>query len=144
MRMACAALAALLIGGAGAAHAAGTPHTSVDDARVVSRSTDHVTQATLGRNQPCPGGWVCLYEHAHFNHDRDGRMLKFRDDYWQLFSDYGFQEQVSSWKNRLERDACLSWDWPPGSRRLTLAAEANSAAMGDWNDRARGVKPGDC
>jgi hypothetical protein len=39
-----------------------------------------------------------------------GRKLQFRDDTWQQLSGYGFNDKASSWKNRLNRDACLSWD----------------------------------
>lgn len=138
------AFAIFLIGGAGVAYLTATPPNTVDDGQVFWSGPSHVKQASLGRGQPCPAGWLCLYEHPDFNRDQDGRMLKFRDDYWQRFGDYGFQDQTSSWKNHLGYDACLSADWPPGNRRLPLAGCASAAVLGDWNDAARGVKPGDC
>ncbi|MGQ0774960.1 MAG: peptidase inhibitor family I36 protein [Pseudonocardiales bacterium] len=138
------AFAVFLIGGAVVSYIIATPPTAVHDGQVFSSSVDHLAQVTLGRGQPCPTGWLCLYEHPEFNRDQDGRMLKFRDDYWQRFGDYGFEDQTSSWKNHLGYNACLSGDWPPGNRRLPLAGCASAAVMEDWNDAARGVKPGDC
>ncbi|MGH3938757.1 MAG: peptidase inhibitor family I36 protein [Pseudonocardiaceae bacterium] len=138
------AFAIFLIGGAGVAYIIATPPTAVDDGQIFSSTPERVTPATLGRDQPCPAGWLCLYEHPDFNRDQDGRMLKFRDDYWQRFDDYGFQDQTSSWKNHLGYNACLSGDWPPENRRLPLAGCASAAVLGNFDDTARGVKPGDC
>jgi hypothetical protein len=88
----------------------------------------------------CPAGWLCLYQDANFQ----GRMLKFRDNQWQQLSGYGFNDKTSSWKNRLGRAACLSWNWPPGSKKVSLSANGESTHMGSWNDEASGVKAGPC
>jgi len=89
----------------------------------------------------CPSGWLCLWEHS----DASGRMLQFRDNRWQQLSAYGFNDKASSWRNRLGRDACLSWDWPHrGSQKIRLSNGGYSAHMGRWNDQASGVKSGAC
>ncbi|HEU0088878.1 MAG TPA: peptidase inhibitor family I36 protein [Pseudonocardiaceae bacterium] len=107
-------------------------------------SAPPVSVPSFGRNQPCPDGWLCLYEHPQFNRDADGRMLKFQDDYWQRLREWGFDEQTSSARNRLPRDSCLSRQWPADAARLTLAAGSDTATLGTWNDQASGVKPGPC
>ncbi|MGH3938758.1 MAG: peptidase inhibitor family I36 protein [Pseudonocardiaceae bacterium] len=90
--------------------------------------------------QDCPSGWLCLYEHTNYK----GRMLKFKENRWQQLSAFGFNDKASSWKNRLGRDACLSWNWPAGDRRISLASGGSSTQLGSWNDEASGVKPGRC
>lgn len=50
----------------------------------------------------CPAGWLCLW------HDKDysGRMLEFKSvGYWQNLTNYGFNDQMSSWRNRTSHDA---------------------------------------
>lgn len=98
-------------------------------------------QAAALAAQDCPSGWLCLYEHNDFK----GLMKKFKDNKWQQLSGYGFNDKASSWKNRLGRDACLSWDWPhQGSRKVSLSSGGSSTQLGSWNDEASGVKPGRC
>ncbi|HEU0089439.1 MAG TPA: peptidase inhibitor family I36 protein [Pseudonocardiaceae bacterium] len=133
-----AALTALLVGGGGTANAAAAQ--TLQKPVGVPHATGGPSQAASGA-RACPSGWLCLYEHANFQ----GRMLKFRDDYWQQLSSYGFNDKTSSWKNRLNRNACLSKHWPAaGAPKLRLEAGACSARMGDWNDEASGVKAGRC
>lgn len=43
----------------------------------------------------CVTGWVYLYEHANFG----GRRLQFSAGRWQNLTNYGFNDQVSSWRN---------------------------------------------
>lgn len=139
-----ATLAALLIGGSGAASAAAIGQTSASQDSVSWSSADRSTLAAVGRDQPCPQGWVCLYEHPNFNRDQDGRMLRFQENRWQRLGEFGFNDKTSSWKNRLGRDACLAKHWPVTNDRLHLEEGASSAGMGGWNDEASGVKPGSC
>jgi Peptidase inhibitor family I36 len=103
----------------------------------VSRSSIHSSALA---SADCPSGWLCLYQDADFR----GRMLKFRDDQWQQLSGYGFNDATSSWKNRLGRTACLSWNWPPGNKKISLSSNGESAHMGSWGDEASGVKAGAC
>jgi hypothetical protein len=46
----------------------------------------------------CPGGWVCLWHDGGYS----GRMLKWSDPGTRVphLSDYGFNDQMSSWANR--------------------------------------------
>ena len=107
-RAACAALATLaaLIGGSGAAHAAATPKASAGAERGTGSHIDSSAQVT-GRDQPCPDGWLCLYEHRDFNHEQNGHMLKFKDDKWQPLNPRGFNDKTSSWRNRMGRTRAL-------------------------------------
>lgn len=98
----------------------------------------------LGRSQPCPEGWLCLYEHPQFNRDQAGRILKFQDDYWQPLQGWDFDNHASSARNLLGRDACLSADWPPGAAKLRIAASADQATLSDWDNQASGIKLGPC
>lgn len=98
----------------------------------------------LARDQPCPDGWLCLYEHPHFNRDQAGRMLKFQDDYWQPLQEWDFDNHASSARNLLGRDACLSADWPVGASRLRVATGADPSTLSDWDDQASGIKLGPC
>jgi Peptidase inhibitor family I36 len=125
-------MAITLVLPAGIAQAAPAPDTQVNRSSAYSSalaSTD------------CPSGWLCLYQDANFR----GRMLKFRDNHWQQLSSFGSNDKTSSWVNHLGRYVCLSWNWPPGGRRVSLPP-GESAHMGSWNDKASGVKagPGDC
>lgn len=98
----------------------------------------------LARDQPCPDGWFCLYEHPHYNRDQAGRMLKFQDDYWQPLQEWNFDNHASSLRNRLGRDACLSADWPVGASELRVATGTAPGALGDWDNQASGIKLGPC
>ncbi len=98
----------------------------------------------LGRGQPCPEGWFCLYEHPQFNRDQAGRVLKFQDDYWQPLQGWDFDNHASSARNLLGRDACLSADWPPGASKFRIAADADQTALSDWDNQASGIKLGPC
>lgn len=107
-------------------------------------SSDGSAELTVGRNQPCPTGWLCLYEHSYWNSNESGRMLKFRDNRWQQLSVLGFNDKASSWRNHLGRNACVSSDWPAeGSPKLKLEP-GSSAQLGGWSDEASGVKAGRC
>jgi hypothetical protein len=133
-----------LAGATGTTAAAATPQRPASVEQVLWTSPDGTAQITLGRNQRCPSGYVCLYENTYWNQRKSGRMLKFRDSTWQQLSRYGFNDKTSSWRNHTGRGACLSWNWPAkGSPKLPLAP-GSSAAMGKWNEKASGVKAGRC
>jgi hypothetical protein len=58
----------------------------------------------------CPEDWMCFFEHANYG----GRRLRFRDCcYFQYFSNYGMQNRVSSWRNRLDVNDVRVWDTGP-------------------------------
>jgi hypothetical protein len=46
-------------------------------------------------------GWVCLYEHSNFG----GRNLRFGCGYQGNLTDWGFNDQMSSWSNNTGCDA---------------------------------------
>lgn len=103
------------------------------------------TQGTpLARDQPCPDGWLCLYEHPRHNRDRAGRMLKFQDDYWQPLREWDFDNHASSVRNLLGREACLAADWPVGASKLRVAPATAPATLSDWDNQASGIKLGPC
>jgi hypothetical protein len=43
----------------------------------------------------CPSGWVCLFADPNFG----GRMPRFGNGYTGNMSDWGFNDQMSSWRN---------------------------------------------
>lgn len=85
--------------------------------------------------QRCPNGWSCFFEHDGWG----GRMLKFCScDVWRHFSDYGFNNQTSSWHNALGKSVEVNDDDAPSPIHLwNEDANARSSYVGDWaNDRA--------
>lgn len=102
------------------------------------------TALPAAADQACPDGWFCLYEHPNFNRQTAGRMLKFRDGYWQPLRDHSFEEQTSSVQNRLTRESCLSAGWPADGRTIAVPAGADRPTLSGWEDRASGLKAGPC
>nr|WP_269329155.1 peptidase inhibitor family I36 protein [Kineosporia babensis] len=51
----------------------------------------------------CSDGYSCLYEHANW----DGRRLQFFTCRYENLSDYGFQDQTSSWHNNQNTKASV-------------------------------------
>jgi hypothetical protein len=83
----------------------------------------------------CPGGgWACFFE------DRDwgGRMLQFRScGYIQWFSDYGFENQTSSWHNRQAFRSVNVFDVAEGELWFMEQGNVSSSYVGDRrNDKA--------
>ncbi|MGH3938760.1 MAG: peptidase inhibitor family I36 protein [Pseudonocardiaceae bacterium] len=100
---------------------------------------------TPPRDQPCNGGWVCLYQHSDFNRHEDGRKLQYREDYWQPLGEQDFDGRTSSWKNNLGRDACLSLQWPVVTTTLRLPTGAAGVSMEPgWDNAVSAIKPGPC
>lgn len=106
----------------------------------------------------CPSDWVCLYQDINYNAETNARMIKFRDCCaWQnLFPprvDPTFNDQLSSWRNRMSKDAHVSWhrDGNPqaASGRLCMNNNSSDAWVGnnwssyfndDWNDQASAIQ----
>ncbi len=86
----------------------------------------------------CPAGWLCLW------HDEGylGRMLEFQSvGYWQNLTDYGFNDQMSSWRNRTSHDAEWSYDINGGGTTRCMASGASAKYVGDGdNDQASAIK----
>ncbi len=96
-----------------------------------------VTLAGPTTSTPCPNGWTCLYQDANWL----GRMLQFATPgYWQNLSDYGFNDQTSSWSNHRGNASYLSFDAGGYGDHLTLGGNSHSAYVGDyWNDNASAI-----
>jgi len=137
--------AMLLTGEMGIASTAVSSQTPVSE-RVLWSSPDGTAQLVFGRNQRCSSGYVCLYEHTYWNRYENGRMLRFKDSRWQQLSRWGFNDETSSWSNRLGRNACLSKHWPvrAGTPKLTLEPGRAAKMAKGWNDQASGVKAEGC
>ena len=110
-------------------------------------SSDAVVLGVYSTNphgQPCPDGYICLYQDAEFNTTGDHDRAQFRQwgDTGQTIqlSAYGFNDETSSWINNKNRtDAVLWWDYPAGgsgNRRICLDSSSRSSHMGGWNDKA--------
>src|SRR5947209_7475635 len=55
-----------------------------------------LSSAASASASSCPSGYLCLFQDANFG----GRMLQFHDGgYWQNLTNYGFNDQMSSWVN---------------------------------------------
>lgn len=84
----------------------------------------------------CPYGelnqWACFYADVDFG----GRMLEFQDcGYEQYFSNYGFQDETSSWVNTKSVDVSVFdysgyqlWMESPNSKSSWVGSAANDRA----------------
>jgi hypothetical protein len=85
----------------------------------------------------CSAGYTCLYEHR----DYGGRRLQWRDVQLINLNDYGFNDKMSSWRNRNSRDA--RWYHDVGgrgtSRCMQAGASVSYVGSGD-NDRASSLR----
>lgn len=93
----------------------------------------------------CDNGAICVYEHAAGNDHDDAddddnpRKLTFYDTNQRIeFSNYGFNDQASSVRNRKDRTDARMWkDNPAGSSR-SLCSDSSSFTghFGGFNDEA--------
>lgn len=73
----------------------------------------------------CPEDWMCFFEHANYG----GRRLRFRDCcYYQYFSNYGMQNRVSSWRNRLDVNDVRVWDTGPSPDVLLWCSDTHATS----------------
>lgn len=98
----------------------------------------------------CLSGYACLFENRDFNHnDSSGRVLQFRQCNisgdsncdWQDLADYGFNDQMSSWRNKRSADA--RWDWHSngsGTHRCMDSLSRSSYVGAGDNDEASAIK----
>lgn len=85
----------------------------------------------------CPDGWVCLWKDINY----EGRMLEFQTrGEWQSLVPYGFNDEASSWRNRTNDDAKLSWNKEGGEPHLCMQPNSSASSMGNWNDNATEIK----
>lgn len=85
----------------------------------------------------CPVNWVCLWEHQNYT----GQMVQYRDCCpWYNLGDVGFNNTMSSWRNRKTVDAKVADNTDGGGERLCLNDGAQSASVGSWDNRATSIK----
>lgn len=86
----------------------------------------------------CPPDWVCLWEHTDFA----GTMIQVHDCCgWLNLADVGFNNKMSSWRNRRGVDAKVAEFAGGGGERLCLNNGSSDNNVGAaWNDRATSVK----
>jgi hypothetical protein len=86
----------------------------------------------------CPSNWVCLWHDSQFS----GRMLQFQECcQWQNLSDYGFDDQMSSWANKRDFDA--RWAYLPngGGTVRCMDSHSNNSWVGNTdNDKASSIR----
>jgi hypothetical protein len=71
----------------------------------------------------CPEDWLCLYQHANYA----GRFLWFQDCcYFQYLTDYGFQNQTTSWRNRLDNNDVRFWDMAPSPDKVLWCSDTHA------------------
>lgn len=67
-------------------------------------------------------GWYCFFQNSGFG----GRRLRFQDSgYFQYLSDYGFENQTTSWVNNRNQDVRV-WDNNTG---LLWCSDSHSASL---------------
>lgn len=85
----------------------------------------------------CEDGWVCIWEHANYA----GRMLQFQDrGYWQDLTAYNFNDQASSWRNRINQDAKLSQHIQGGGTQVCMQPNSSNSQLTGFNDEASSIK----
>lgn len=86
----------------------------------------------------CPQDWVCLWEHTDFA----GTMIQIQACCgWLNLADVGFNNKMSSWRNRRGVDAKVAEFADGGGERLCLGNGSSDNNVGAaWNDRASSVK----
>jgi hypothetical protein len=86
----------------------------------------------------CPSGWVCLWQHPDF----EGAMVMFHDCCaWENLADYGFNNMMSSWRNRKSVDAKVAELANGDGARLCLRSSSMDSRVGSaWNDTASSAK----
>jgi hypothetical protein len=86
----------------------------------------------------CPSGWVCLWQHADF----EGAMVMLHDCCaWENLADVGFNNMMSSWRNRKAVDAKVAELANGDGARLCLRSSSSDSWVGSaWNDSASSAK----
>lgn len=81
--------------------------------------------------------WLYLYEFSSYG----GRVLKFRDvGYWQNLSTWGFNDQMTSWRNDTYCAVYAAEGNSGAGSWLTLAARSSSSYVGStWDNRVSSI-----
>jgi hypothetical protein len=107
-------------------------------AEAEASTPDGITVIPNATAVDCPAGYVCLFEHADFA----GTLLLLHDCCaWEDLADYGFNNAMSSWRNRKARDAKVAEFANGNGDKLCLNSSSSDAWVGKvWNDRASSAK----
>lgn len=112
------------------------PH-AIETSAGVTTFSDGVKVYEVAAYSDCPNGWVCIWEHANYG----GRMLQFQDrGYWQNLTAYGFNDQASSWRNRINQDARLAEHINGGGRRICMQPNSANPQLAWFNDLASSIR----
>ena len=84
----------------------------------------------------CAAGYLCLWEHGNFA----GRRLQFQAAALRNLTDFGFNDQMSSWRNRRYGDARWYGDVNRGGPSLCMNGGAAAASIGPYNDTASSIQ----
>lgn len=86
----------------------------------------------------CPQHWLCLWQDSNYSN----RMLQFYDvtSYWQNLTDYGFNDAMSSWRNRKLKDAKWSYDTNGGGTQRCMESGSSASSLGGDNDEASAIR----
>jgi hypothetical protein len=121
------------------------PEGPPDDATVVDADTlsfeqgDVMLQVGITAFGDCPDFWVCLWADSNYS----GQMIQFKDPTttWHNLSDYGFNDQMSSWRNHKNKDAKWTWDSGGGGTERCMQANSSSSFVGSGdNDEASSIR----
>lgn len=94
--------------------------------------------AALG-SPNCSYLWTCLYEHDQWN----GRRLTWSDCNFEQLSNWGFQDQATSWHNNQSRGTVTRvYNWVGSWQQLWAStAPSSSSNVGSWaNDKADAIR----
>ena len=68
-------------------------------------------------------------------------MLQFQDrGYWQDLTAYNFNDQASSWRNRINQDAKLSQHIQGGGTQVCMQPNSSNSQLTGFNDEASSIK----
>ena len=83
----------------------------------------------------CPAGWFCFYDDINFNAGTSGRRLQFQSCGLQNLTDFGFNDDASSWVNNTGSTVDVFKDTGGrGGRLWHEAANSSSAFVGGANN----------
>ncbi len=86
---------------------------------------------------PCDPGWLCIYEDTNYG----GRRLQWSDPQQDIdLRNHGFNDEMSSWRNRTNYDAHWFYDVFSGTRRCMNAHTENSNVGSGDNDEATSLR----
>jgi hypothetical protein len=115
----------------GALAVASAPAYASSAPAVAATSTQAVPNATING---CPSGFYCFYQDANFG----GRRVQFQSCGTQNLTDFGFNDEASSWVNNtnsswdvfkdINRGGGRLWHSPPNSRSSFVGSAANDQA----------------